>query len=539
MEMIRFLLQITRGTQYSLIAIVTIGLLDVILTLLFVWSSKTLVDIATGDHQGSFLMWASLLGGQIVLQIALRAAEVRITNLTEVKLANRVRHTLFAHLLYVEWHHLSTFNRGDMITRLIRDTDDLVKLLTSALPLALTASVQLLGALVFFYLLDWRLALILTVTIPFLLLLSRLYYLPMKRYTREVKERESTITSHVEESLINQVIIRTFERQEDELERLGILQTDLYESVDRKSKVSLFARAITGLAFQGGYLIAFIRGAFGIAANSITFGTLTAFLQLVGRIQRPLYELTRLMPGLISARTAAERLSGLIQLKRESQEERILFDNPISLVIDGLCYAYPGDRKPIINNLSFTLSPGSMVAIMGESGAGKTTLIRMILALLKPSEGTVELVHGDQRIPVSTATRSNFVYVPQENLLFSGTIRENLLVGDPFADDDRLMHALDTASASFVLRLPEGLDTVVGEGGFGLSEGEAQRITIARSLLRPGKIILLDEATSALDPETERLFLTNLRRELNGRSLLFITHHPEVAAQCDSVFVVE
>ncbi|MDD4159029.1 MAG: ABC transporter ATP-binding protein [Proteiniphilum sp.] len=533
--MIRFLVYLSKGLRMRILSLIAIGIGEVALTLLFVWSSKALIDVATGDRQGSLLSWSLFLGGQILLQIALRAAEVRLTQLTEVKLGNRVRHTLFSHLLYVEWHVLSGLQRGDMLTRLIHDTDDLVRLLTSVFPLSVSALLQLSGAFLFLALLDPQLALILALAMPLLLLLSRVYYFPMKHYTREVKESESSITSLIEESLVNQVVIRTFERQQDELGRLGTLQEGLHGKVDRKSRLSLFARFVTGVAFQGGYLVAFIRGAYGVARETITFGTLTAFLQLVGRIQRPLFELMRLLPVIITAKAASERLSAIIGMKKEKREEKVFFDDPVSLVIRNLSYTYPGEREPVIRQLNLSLAPGSMVAVMGETGVGKTTLVRLILSLIQADSGSIMLTDGDREVSVSVATRTNFVYVPQENLLFSGTIRENLLVGDPTADDAALQRVLEIACAAFVLRLPEGLDTPVGEGGFGLSEGEAQRITIARSLLRPGRILLLDEATSALDPETGKQLLQNLKRELSGRSALFITHHPEVAAQCDWV----
>ncbi|MDN4754226.1 ABC transporter ATP-binding protein [Porphyromonadaceae bacterium W3.11] len=537
--MFKFLHQISKGIRSSLIALIAVGLADVLLTLAFVWSTKALVDVATGDREGSFILYVGLLIGQVILQIAVRAIEVRVTQITEVKLSNQIRYKLFNHLLQIEWEPLSKLRRGDMVTRLIRDTDDVVKLLTNVLPASLNATIQLTGAFVYLYILDWELALILTMITPILLGFSRAYYVPMKKYTRQVKESESTITSQVEESLVNQLVIRTFERQEAELERLTTLQDDLHKKVDLRSKVSLYARAITGLTFQGGYVIAFIRGAYAISIGAITFGTLTAFMQLVGRIHRPLRELTRLVPQSIIAKAATERLNEVFGMPTENCAEKIVLDEPFTLEINELTYIYPGDRKVIITDLSFSVAPGETVALMGETGAGKTTLLRLILALVKPQKGSISLTQGSLQYPVSACTRGNFVYVPQENLLFSGSIRDNLLVGNPDADESMLINALKTASASFVLKFPQGMDTVIGEGGMGLSKGEAQRITIARSLLRPGNILLLDEATSALDEETEKKFLSNLKKELNGRSVIFITHHSEVASQCDKVFLLK
>ena len=228
---------------------------------------------------------------------------------------------------------------------------------------------------------------------PLLLLISRIYYFPMKRYTKEVKESESSITSHVEESMANQLVIKTFELQDQELEKLNELQIDLHGKVDRKSRISFFARAIAGMAFQGGYLLAFVRGAYGLATQTITFGTLTAFLRLVGRIQRPLFELTRLIPGIISAKTATERLRDIIGLKRETVPVKNLLQGPLSLVIKELSYSYRPGSRPVINNLSFTLTPGEMVAIMGETGVGKTTLADFSW-FGQPDKGSMEFIHN-------------------------------------------------------------------------------------------------------------------------------------------------
>ena len=463
--MIRFLLKISQGARRFIFAIVAVGITDVALTLLFVWSSKELVDIATGESQRDFLFMASLLAIQVLFQILLRSIEVRITSLAEVKVANSLRNILFEHLLHAKWHLVSSLNRGDTLTRIIKDTDDIVKLLTKILPLSFTAILQLCGAVLFFFILDWRLALILTIAMPLLLLISRIYYVPMKRYTKEVKESESSITSHVEESMANQLVIKTFELQDQELEKLSELQVDLHGKVDRKSRISFFARAIAGMAFQGGYLLAFVRGAYGLATQTITFGTLTAFLQLVGRIQRPLFELTRLIPGIISAKTATERLRDIIGLKRETVPVKNLLQGPLSLVIKELSYSYTPGSRPVINNLSFTLNPGEMVAIMGETGVGKTTLARLLLGLVKPDKGSMEFIHNQKRITIDATTRSNFVYVPQEKLLFKGTIRDNLLVGNAEASEVQLRQALETASATFAFMLPNGLDTIIGEGG--------------------------------------------------------------------------
>ncbi|MFA6769625.1 MAG: ATP-binding cassette domain-containing protein, partial [Bacteroidales bacterium] len=247
----------------------------------------------------------------------------------------------------------------------------------------------------------------------------------------------------------------------------------------------------------------------------------------------PLFELIRLLPSIVAAKAAIERLIFMTGFKQEESKERILLKGNVTLKIDDLTFSYSVKEKPVLSNFSMVVEPGTMVALMGETGVGKTTLLRLLLALIKPDSGTIIIEDEIQSVEVSESTRSNFVYVPQGGSLFSGSIRENLLLGNAEANDDELARVLKIASASFVFNLPNGLDTVLGENGSGLSEGQAQRVAIARSFLRPGKILLLDEATSALDTQTEQAFLKNLKGEIGDRTVLFITHHASIASFCD------
>ena len=534
--MIKFLKYISSGHWKSLSAILLIGILQVAVSLCFVWILKTVIDVATGDVSGSLFTYSAILVSLALLRVGLNVLEVRYANLTEVKVGNSIRQKVFSNLLYTKWIELNSLHSGDMLTRIIKDTDDIIKTLITTFPLLVTSVLQLVGAFVILLVMDPFLALVLGVFMPLLLLLSKPYYLKMRNYAREIKESESSITSMMEENLLNQLVIRTYERQENELGRLSNLQQELQAKVEKKTKVSALARFVSGMAFSGGYITAFIWGAWGIANKSITFGTVTAYLQLVNQIQRPLFDLMRLFPTLISAQAATERLSFLSELQTEDIGEKIFLTGEVSLIIDQVSYAYNVKSERIISDFSLSANSGEMIALMGETGAGKTTLIRLILSLIEPDNGLITIKNETISVKVSPSTRSNFVYVPQGNTLFSGTIRDNLLIGNPDADADMLVGALQIASANFVLNLPKGLDTVLGVGGSGVSEGQAQRVAIARSLLRPGKILLLDEATSALDMETEKTFLKNLKAHIGNRTVLFITHHAEVAKYCDRIY---
>ena len=275
-----------------------------------------------------------------------------------------------------------------------------------------------------------------------------------------------------------------------------------------------------------------------VCACAITFGVMTAFLQLVGRIQRPLADLARMIPTLVSSLTSAERLMELEALPTEPTGDAIRMEGQAGIRFADVSFQYADGDEEVITHLNEDFTPDSMTAILGETGAGKTTLIRLILALVKPTAGRVTIYDAEREVEVSPQTRANLVYVPQGNTLFSGTIRDNLLLGRPDATDEELWEVLRVACAEFVLSLPNGLDTLCGEQGGGLSEGQAQRIAIARSLLRPGSILLLDEATSALDPETERRLLERLSETRAGRTMIFITHRPSVLEYCDRVLRV-
>lgn len=532
----QFLRFTSKGFRSGIGLISFIGLAEVALSLAFVWFSKTIIDVATGENKGNLLYYSILLVTIVVLQILLRLWDIRLSRMTEVGMGNYIRYNVFSRLLYTRWQELSSMHSGDMLTRIIKDTDDVVNVMVTAIPLTVAAFIQFIGALIILFILDPILALILGVGMPVLALFGKLYYTRMRKYTVEVKESESLITSMMEESLLNQIVIRTFERQANELNRLEKLQSKLHKSVHKRTNVSVIANMMMGFTFNGGYITAFIWSAYGLAKKTITFGTVTAYLQLVNRIQRPIFDLIRLLPSIVSAKTAIDRLIYLTEFKLEDIKEKKVLTGNVTLRIENITFAYSKDVKPVLTDFSMVVEPGTMVAVMGETGVGKTTLLRLLLALVKPDSGKITIENEMESVAISERTRSNFVYVPQGNSLFSGTIRENLLLGDLNADDNELRRVLKIASAEFVFDLPEGLDTILGENGSGLSEGQAQRVAIARSLLRPGKVLLLDEATSALDSETEQTFLRNLKSEIGNRTILFITHQSQVASFCDHTY---
>jgi ABC-type multidrug transport system fused ATPase/permease subunit len=386
---------------------------------------------------------------------------------------------------------------------------------------------------------DRVLAVMLVLILPIFALLSRIYVQRMRGMNKAVRESDSRIHAVMQESLQHKVVVKTLEQGNDMIHKLGALLERLYGEVVARTRFSVLSRSLVSMGFYFGYLTALLWGVFRIQGGVISFGVMTAFLQLVGRIQRPLSDLSRLIPTLVGALTSAERLIELEELPLEVSGEPIRMKGAAGIRMQNVSFRYADGSKMVLDGVSVDFPPGSMTAILGETGAGKTTLIRLILSLVSPTKGRVTIYDCEREVEVSPLVRTNLVYVPQGNTLFSGTIRENLLLGRSDATEEELWEVLRMACADFVERLPDQLDTSCSEQGGGLSEGQAQRIAIARSLLRSGTVLLLDEATSALDPNTERQLLQNIATTQKGKTVIFITHRTSVLEYCDNVVRID
>ena len=538
-DKICYLWRVSAGQRWAVLVSCALGALSVLFSLAFIGVSKYVIDIATGTVTGSLPGAALLLVALLVLQLLCNIVDSWVGIRMQIELGNTLRHRLFTRLLHSRWNELERFHTGDIVNRVEQDVSSVVGLLTGSFPSLVVTGVQLLAAFLFFCYLDPFLPWIVVAVFPLFLLGSRYYMKRIHRYTHKIRRSDSLIQAVIQESLQHRTVIKTLEQSGNRVSKLDEWQDTLRNQVLGRTRFSLAARSFVSLAFSGGYLTAFLWGSVSLSTGAITFGTMAAFLQLVGKVQRPVLDLSRLIPSFAQVFTAIDRLEELERLPEESGEESIRFAETPDVEIDNITFRYVEGESPVFSHFSCKFPVGSCTAVMGETGRGKTTLVRMLLALALPEEGSIVLRSHSQlqeeACLVSPSTRCNFTYVPQGNTLFSGTIRENLLMGNPEATEEDMNHALRTAVADFVFLLPDGIDTLLTEQGGGLSEGQAQRIAIARALLSPGHILLLDEATSALDPETERLLLGNLRRDCGGMTFIFITHHPAVAEECDRV----
>lgn len=503
--------------------------------LLFVYVCKHLIDVATGvsgDNLNAFIVWLALC---LAAQLLLSVIRSRLASRTEIRLRNELHRKLFTRLMESRWTGRNALHTGDMLNRLEEDVATVSDALCRTVPAVFITLAQLAGALWFLSLLDVWLAGILVFIMPVALLLSKSYVRKMRRMSRDIRDTDSRIQSHLQENLQHRILIRTLEYTLQSIQRLTALQLSLQGKVMQRTDFSIFSRSMVQIGFMAGYAVAFLWGVFGLRDGTVTFGMMAAFLQLVAQIQRPMVDLSRQIPAFIRVVTSTERIAELADLPQEEQGSPIHLDGDTGVRIEHVSYTYPdGDRK-VLDDFTHDFRPGSLTAIVGETGVGKSTLIKLVLALFQPDDGTITFYNGRQTAAASPLTRCNLSYVPQGNTLLSGTIRDNLLMGNPRATETDLRSALHTAAADFVLTLPHGLDTVCGEQGIGLSEGQAQRIAIARGLLRPGGILLLDEPTSSLDSETEKILLERLANEVHGKTLILITHREASARLCTDV----
>lgn len=535
---LRWLWLAWNGNRLQAMLNASIGVMQVVVSLAQVWAVKRAIDVASGSVPGSIYWAVGVMGLFILADFSLSIASTWVRNLLGIKAQNRMQQRMLDRLLKSQWHGKEAFHSGDVLNRLEQDVNQVVTFLTETIPSSLSVFAMFVGAFCYLFAMDHILALVIVGILPIFLLASRTYVGQMRQLTRKVRDSDSKVQSVLQETIQNRMLIKTLESDNMMVNKLGETQSELRQHVVRRTLFSVFSSVVLNFGFALGYLVAFLWAAIRLADRTLTFGGMTAFLQLVNRIQNPARNLTKLAPAFVAVFTAAERLMELEENPLEQQGEPEYIDAPCGLKLDNVTFAYSDKERNIVKDLSFDFKPGSCTAVLGETGAGKTTLIRMLLALVSPTKGSVNIYNDSTSRELTPLMRCNFVYVPQGNTLMSGTIRENLKLGNIAATDEEMIAALHKSCADFVMELPHGLDTVCSESGGGLSEGQAQRIGIARALLRDRSIMLFDEATSALDPETERQLLSNIL-ESRDKTIIFITHRLAVVDYSDQTLRLE
>ena len=544
-DILRWLWRAWRGNRLQACLNAVIGLSSVVVSLAQVTAVRHAIDVASGAARGNLYWAVAVMGLLILCDFLLNISSTWVQNLLGIRAQNRMQQRMLDRILRSRWHGKEHFHSGDVLNRLEFDVANVVDFLTQTIPNTLSVFAMFVGAFCYLFAMDAVLALITVAILPVFIGLSKVYVNRMRKLTKDVRAEDSRVQSALQETIQHRMLIKTLESEATMVNRLERTQGVLRHKVVKRTVFSVFSNTVLNVGFALGYLVAFLWAAVRMSANSLSFGGMTAFLQLVNRIQSPARSLTRLVPAFVSVFTAAERLMELEESPLDEQGEPIAFKAPAGIRLEHVSCAYD-DGVEVLHDISFDFKPGTCTAILGETGAGKTTLIRVILGLMMPKGGKAEIYQGvaspsaiGKRVAeLSPLTRCNLAYVPQGNTLLNGTVRDNLRLGKLSATDEEMEEALRLSCAEFLFDTSAGLDTMCGEQGSGLSEGQAQRIAIARALLRDCPVLLLDEATSALDPDTERQLLSNILSD-KRRTVIFITHRLAVKDYCDQTFTIE
>ena len=534
------------GLRYkgSILWYICIGILGTILSLVASVLSKYIIDAVTGFNRESI---AFLAVAYIVLQIiviGMRAVTTRISAFIDIKVNQEIGAEVYDQIMESDWEAMSEFHSGDLLNRIQNDVNNVSSSVIGWVPNFITRSIQFIGTLVIIIYYDVTLAVLALLSAPIMFFVSKSLMKRMRHYNEKMREVGSEMTAFHGESFQNIQLIKSFGLSSVYGMKLRNLQKkhkDLTLEYNRFSVLTSTFMSSMGTAIS---ILCFGWGVYRLWTGHITFGTMTLFLQLSSTLSGSFSALVQMIPSAITATTCAGRIMAVTELPKEikSDEAKVeqLINNkePISVEAQSVDFTYYTGEK-VLEDVSFQAHPGEIVALVGPSGEGKTTLLRILLGIVSVKKGNVHVWGEEQKdkIAVNAATRSLFAYVPQENILFSGTIAENLRIVKSDATDEELDEVLRIACAyEFVHNLPDGLNSLVKEHGGGFSEGQIQRLAIARAMLIQAPVLLLDEATSALDITTEHHVLENIMKAKKACTCIVTTHRPSVLRSCDRIY---
>ena len=536
MKYARWFIDNSRGIRLNILVRIMAGLLQTGLALCVVWLSKRLIDdVAMRGTMSEMAVQALLIAAAVVAGVSIRQLNQYLANKAFIKKVAELRLAIFSQLFNRLLFEANDMHSGDVTSRMAKDIDAVSETLAVQLPQVVVMTIQLVGAFLLMRWFDSRLAWALILITPLAIIIGKYISHRLKRITLSIREDESRIMARIQESVELNVVLRALQGERWMQDRVEELQDRQTANYIRRSRFMVFSRFALGCTFGLGYMLAFVWGAYGLRTGAITFGVMTSFLQLVGQIQQPILSLLGAFPSIIYSTASIDRLKEMEhgEEKQSCDGEDITTRTLLGIRMDNVTFRYAKGDREVMSNFSHDFRPGTKTAILGTTGAGKTTLFRLILNFIQPDSGEVTFYGNGFSHAADKSMRKNVVFVPQGNTLISGTIRNNLLMAKPDASDEELHTALHTSCADFVFDLPQGIDTVLSEHGGGLSEGQAQRIAIARGLLRPGAVFLLDEISSALDEDTERELFSRLFAARPSTTILLITHRKKVASLCD------
>lgn len=535
---IKWILKVCKSQTKTLIFLIIVNIVHGVTSVLFANFSKRVIDSATVEHNLSYVAsFALALLGVVVLQMTLSVTRSCITERCKARLEVIFKHHLLDVIMKKDYSSVTSYHTGELQNRMFNDVNVVTDGFTKILPLTFFYCTKLLSSLIYLIIIDKVFALIFLIGGCIVFAVTQLFRKKLKALHKRVQETEGKTRSFIQEIMSNLLVVKAFAVEEKIQNQTDELQEENFIAKIKRRNFSIFANTGLNGVFSIGTVFAVAFGAYRLLNGLMTYGTVTAMLQLVNQVQSPFASLSGVMPLYYSMIASAERLMEIDAIEDEKQVNEDMYDagelySKLSAVsFKDISFKY--DRDIIFDKTSFSFAKGDFVAIMGISGIGKSTLLKLLLGVFTAQSGDICLKTCDGDIKVDKNTRRLFSYVPQGNMVVSGTIRDNLTFINDNVTEEEINRAIEVSCAKqFIDELPQGIETVIGEKGMGLSEGQIQRLAIARSLLSKSPILLLDEATSALDEETEKEFLTNLRR-LDDVTCIIVSHKKAALEICN------
>lgn len=530
--------------QIPMIAfIVFVNVVHGVTSVAFANFSKRVIDGATEYKSLDYVIkFAFALLGVVLLQMVLSLLRTGLADRCKGRIDILLKRHLLDVIIEKDYTSVSKYHSGDLQNRLFNDINIVSDSFTKIVPNAVFFVTKLLSSLIYLIIIDKIFALVFVVGGIIVFIVTRSFRKTLKRLHKKVQETEGKTRSFIQEFVTNLLAVKAFSVEEKMQKHTDELQEENFKAFMKRRNFSIFANTGLGTVFNVGSVFAIAFGAYRILIGAMTYGTVTAMIQLVNQVQSPFVSLSGIVPQYFSGIASAERLMEIetlpdeADINKQSFDKDELYESLKSITFDNISFKY--DRDIILNSTSYTVNKGDFVAIIGISGIGKSTLLKLLLGMFRVQEGEILLNTSNGSISVDKNTRKLFAYVPQGNMILSGTIRDNLTFINENATNEEIQQAIEISCAKqFIEELPDGLDTVIGEKGLGLSEGQIQRLAIARSILSKSPVLLLDEATSALDEKTEKQFLTNLKA-IKNVTCIIVTHKKSALDICNKTIQI-
>lgn len=525
-----------RKTLWLLVFNILLGILESVMTLCQIGYVKEVFDCAANRERTSLITALVVLGILILATTAIRNAVVYCHDLFTVRFRNRLSVSLFGKYLSSEHLGVKELHSGDVMGRVVQDIGSITIFFSDTLPRIISNVVLLLGAFIYLCFINYKIALCIIIVSPLFLIASKWFLRKSDYYVQGVRKAETQAQTLLQEVIQNKLVIKINRTVEYVIRQYTALADHVETAVANRTWYTVKMSFLLSTGLSAGYMITLGWGSLLLLDGLITLGDMAALLQLTDRIQNPARSLSDLIPQYAGFLVAKKRVLAIQQMNPEVGDTMELAP-PLGICFENVTFSYPSTDKAVLRNFSFSFKPNSFTVIKGESGVGKTTMVNLILAVYKPDGGSIYVSDANRKYPITPSIRDYVEYVPQGNNLLSGTVEDNLKLGNPDADMSEMEEALHVACADFVLNSRDGLSTRCAEKGVGLSEGQSQRILIARALLRKRPILILDEATSALDEKTERALMNNLM-SMTSKTIIFITHRKHLENIGDTILTL-